>query len=72
MNAEDEKVVSMPAEWERQAVIQELTERIKEGEFAGAFDSLTEAIDDFGFLDDRERQQLLQYWMATERERGAG
>jgi hypothetical protein len=61
----------MAEEWERQAVIQELTERITQGDFAGAFDALTGEIDAVGFLDDRDRQQLLQYWMSTERERKA-
>ncbi|MGA9531741.1 MAG: hypothetical protein WBR18_03405 [Anaerolineales bacterium] len=62
----------MAEEWERQVVIQELTERITNGDFAGAFDSLTQEIDAVGFLDDRDRQKLLQYWMSKERERGVG
>ncbi len=59
----------MTADWERQAVVEELTERITEGEFAGAYDALKEAVERAEVLSDRDRQQLLQYWVSKERER---
>lgn len=59
----------MTADWERQAVVEELTERITDGEFAGAYDELRKAVERAELLSDRDRQQLLQYWVSKERER---
>lgn len=61
----------MAEEWERQAVLQEITERITEGEFAGAYDDLKDELDSAQLLTERDRQQLLQYWVSRERESGA-
>ena len=61
----------MPADWERQAFRQELTEKITDGAFSGDYDGLKEAMDQTNLLTERDRQQLLQYWMAKEREQDA-
>jgi hypothetical protein len=62
----------MPEEWERQAVLHELTERITTGEFGGNYDGLKRAIEQSGALDERDQQKLVQYWLSKERERGRG
>lgn len=59
---------SMAEEWERNAVKQEITELITDGAFAGDYRALKQAIDSSKLLDERDEQQLLQYWMAKERE----
>lgn len=64
------KAAPMAEDWERQAVLQEITERITEGEFAGEFDDLKAALDETPLLNERDRQQLLQYWVSKEREGG--
>lgn len=61
----------MPADWERQAFRQELTEKITDGVFAGDYDGLKAAMEQTDLLSERDRQQLLQYWMAKEREQNA-
>ncbi len=58
----------MPADWERDAFRQELTEKITDGVFAGDYDGLKQAMEQTDLLSERDRQQLLQYWMAKERE----
>lgn len=60
----------MSHDWEKQAVVQEFTERISDGDFAGDYDRLKSDLDAAGILSDRERQQLLQYWISKEREAG--
>jgi hypothetical protein len=62
------EVSFMPADWERQAFRQELTEKITDGVFNNDYDGLTEAMAQTDLLTERDRQQLLQYWMAKERE----
>lgn len=59
----------MAADWEKEAVVQELTERITAGDFAGDFDALKQAVEASDLLSERDRQQLLQYWVSKERER---
>lgn len=59
----------MAADWEKEAVVQELTERITAGDFAGDFDALKQAVEVSDLLSERDRQQLLQYWVSKERER---
>lgn len=61
----------VPADWEREAFLQELTEKITDGVFAGDYDGLSAAMAKTDLLSERDRQQLLQYWMAKERESGA-
>ena len=61
----------MPADWERDAYRQELTEKITDGVFAGDYDGLKEALEKTNLLTERDRQQLLQYWMAKEREQAS-
>lgn len=61
----------MAEDWERQAVLQEITERITEGEFAGEFDILKAVLDETPLLTEWDRQQLLQYWVSKEREGGS-
>jgi hypothetical protein len=58
----------MPADWERAAVLEALTERITEGDFSGDYDRLSRTLAAEPLLSERERQQLLQYWMSKERE----
>ena len=60
----------VPADWEREAFLQELTEKITDGVFAGDYDGLNGAMEKTDLLSERDRQQLLQYWMAKERESG--
>ncbi|MFP3853284.1 MAG: hypothetical protein ACLFWD_03200 [Anaerolineales bacterium] len=60
----------MPADWERDAIRQELTEKITDGFFAGDYDGLKAAMEKTDLLSERDRQQLLQYWLAKERESG--
>lgn len=62
----------MAQDWERQAVLQELTERITAGDFAGSYDQLRAALEAASLLSERDRQQLLQYWLSKERESGRG
>lgn len=69
LEAGEKESNAMTADWERQAVVEDLTERITDGEFAGAYDELNEAVERAEVLSDRDRQQLLQYWVAKERER---
>lgn len=59
----------MGADWERQAVVEELTEKITEGVFAGDYEGLKSAVERADLLSERDRQQLLQYWVSKERER---
>ncbi|MDX1616452.1 MAG: hypothetical protein R3300_19235 [Candidatus Promineifilaceae bacterium] len=59
----------MGTDWERQAVVEELTEKITEGEFAGDYEQLKAAVERADLLSERDRQQLLQYWISKERER---
>ncbi len=60
----------MAQDWERQAVLQELTEKITEGEFADSYEELKAALEASPLLSGRDRQQLLQYWLSKERESG--
>lgn len=60
----------MPQDWERQAVVQELTEQITDGDFAGEYERLKTALDNAALLSERDRQQLIQYWLSKERESG--
>lgn len=60
----------MPQDWEKQAVVQDFTERITNGDFAGDYQRLKTELDGAGLLSERERQQLLQYWVSKEREAG--
>jgi len=62
----------LPQDWESDAVRQELTERISQGDFSGDFEAIKAAIDGAGLLTEREQQQLLQYWLSKEREAGRG
>ncbi len=58
----------MSTDWEKQAALQSLSERIRAGEFAANFEALQaelDALDDL--LDARDRQQVLQYWFAVEK-----
>lgn len=59
----------MSTDWERQAVVEELTERITDGEFAGDYEHLKQVVERADLLSERDRQQLLQYWVSKERER---
>lgn len=64
-----EDIKGMGTDWERQAVVEELTERITDGEFAGDYERLKRTVERADLLSERDRHQLLQYWMSKERER---
>jgi hypothetical protein len=61
---------TMALDWERQAVIDELTERINQGAFDDGYDELQRALDDSDALSEPDRQRVLQFWVAKQRERG--
>lgn len=52
-------------------MIDELTERINRGEFGGDYEALKETIEDSDALTERDRQRVMQFWVAKERERGS-
>ena len=58
----------MALDWERQAVIDELTQRINQGEFVDAYDALKQALADADALDERDQQRVVQFWLAKQRE----
>jgi hypothetical protein len=58
----------MALDWERQAVIDELSERINKGAFKDGFDDLKRALDESDALTETDRQRVLQYWVAKQRE----
>ncbi|MGA9190572.1 MAG: hypothetical protein WBZ24_02485 [Anaerolineales bacterium] len=60
----------MALDWERQAVIDELSQRITQGAFDGAYDDLKRALDDSDALTESDRQRVIQYWLAKQREQG--
>lgn len=60
----------MALDWERQAVIDDLTERINQGAFDDAYEDLKQALADADALDERDRQRVVQFWLAKQREKG--
>lgn len=64
------EAVGMVQEWERQAVIDELTERIDRGEFVGGYEALKAILEGSDALTERDRQRVMQFWVSKEREIG--
>jgi hypothetical protein len=62
----------MALDWERQAVIDELTERINQGAFENNYGDLKRALEESDALSEPDRQRVLQFWVAKERELGHG
>ncbi len=60
----------MALDWERQVVIDELTQRINQGAFDAGYDALKRTLDDSDVLTEADRQRLIQFWLAKQRERG--
>lgn len=60
----------MAQDWEKQAVVQEFTERITDGEYSGEYEQLKSELENAAILTERDRQQLVQYWLSKERESG--
>lgn len=60
----------MAHNWEIQAVVEEFTKRITDGDFSGNYDLLKTELEASDLLSERDRQQLLQYWLSKEREAG--
>ncbi len=62
----------MALDWERQAVIDELTQRINQGAFDDGYKDLKRVLDRSDALTEPDRQRVIQYWLAKQREAGRG
>jgi hypothetical protein len=62
----------MALDWERQAVIDELTQSITQGAFNDNYERLTQVLNASDALTELDRQRVIQFWLSKERERERG
>ncbi len=60
----------MALDWERQAVIDELTQDISQGIYDNNYQELKQVLDTSDACTEVDRQRLVQFWLARQRERG--
>lgn len=62
----------MALDWERQAVIDELTQNISQGTYDNNYEQLKLVLHTSDACTEADRQRLVQFWLARQRERGRG
>jgi hypothetical protein len=61
----------MALDWERQAVVDELTQGITQGAYDDDYEKLRQVLEASDALTGDDRQRVLQFWLSKQRERGA-